>query len=206
MNNEIMGKQVVFETLGTTTAGPMTFGDLTLESLRGILAKMPDCATMVRCSPAAYYLLKDKLPPSLGEVPPLLPGFSFCGLPCELDFDLFGYAAEVDYRSGKIEKFDLSKKEGIAMLPALPKNLFRIPRPQAARWILTAAEYASIDLMDMRKAGNPAAKLFAFEAAALFRGALMQIGIHVPNSIHDEDWHLELLFIRGSISLPCEKE
>ena len=84
-------------------------------------------------------------------------------------------------------------------LPSLPKNLFRVPQSQAARWILTAAEYASCDLADMRKIGNPAARDFAFEASALFRGALLQIGIHVPNSLHDEDWHLELLFIRGSI-------
>lgn len=56
-------------------------------------------------------MLKEKLPPPLGEVPPLLPGFFIHGLPCELDFDLLGYQAEVDYRSGKIEKFDLSKKK-----------------------------------------------------------------------------------------------
>lgn len=94
----------------STTSTSSAAGPLTIESLRAVMAKMPDLATRVRCSPTAYFMLKNRLPPSLCEVPPLSPGFFIHGLPCELDFELAGLQTEIDYRSGKIDKFDLQRK------------------------------------------------------------------------------------------------
>ena len=92
----------------TSTSGPPA--SLTVESLRAMMATMPDFATVARCSPAAYRALKHRLSPAIGEVPPLMPGFFLHGLLCELDFELTGYCVEIDYRSGKVEKLDLSRK------------------------------------------------------------------------------------------------
>lgn len=95
----------------STTSNSASSGPVTLDSIRQLMSKFlaDDLPVLIRASPHAYFMLKSKIPPAIGEIPPLLPGITLGGLPCEIDYSLWGMNAEVDYRSGKIKKFDLSK-------------------------------------------------------------------------------------------------
>lgn len=70
-----------------------------------------DYPVRVRASATAYHMLKNRIPPSISEPMDLLTRINISGLPCELDLGLIWYQAEVDYRSGKVEKLDLRKEK-----------------------------------------------------------------------------------------------
>ncbi len=84
---------------------------LTAESLINLVNKFvpADHPILVRVSPTAMQALRDlPQPPFFGH-----PGFahiSVTGLPVDLDLELTGFQAEVDYLSGKIEKLNLDPK------------------------------------------------------------------------------------------------
>lgn len=69
--------------------------------------KANDFPIRLRASATLYYWLKNKLPEPLFQPESILTGVSISGLSCELDLGLEWYQAEVDYRSGKIEKMDI---------------------------------------------------------------------------------------------------
>ena len=101
-----------------TSANVYPPGWITLESVKAEIAKFAaaDYPVRVRVAPAALALLRELMPEeyTFGAAPDLrrdpFADLTMTGLPLEADYDLCGLRCEVDYRSGKMEQFDLEPK------------------------------------------------------------------------------------------------
>lgn len=99
----------------TTSTNAFPAEPFTIESVKAAMAKMAaiDFPVRVRLAPCAMAYLraacgraKDLQPVQLPRAidAPFAP---LTGLSIETDYSLHGMAGETDYRSGKVEKFDL---------------------------------------------------------------------------------------------------
>jgi len=86
-------------------------------------------------------------------------------------------------------------------VPRPPLDLFSRTREQVAGWVLTKAEYASIDYHDTKQHSSVEAQGFATEAASLLLMVLARIGIRIPQTpaMDPNDSHFDLSLIRGYI-------
>lgn len=110
----MFGKSAFGNFCNNSTTSSSNFGrPLTIESLKKISKQLEsiDTPILVRVSPAAMAALKKLPQPQFIGHPGFATASPLSGLRVDLDLDLDRYEAEVEYRSGKITKLDLTPKK-----------------------------------------------------------------------------------------------